>query len=234
MPMRSRAFGRRGVELAIVLIWVGCSTELWPADDLAIATFSVDATPPIGSPIAYTLAERIDDPLSARGIVIFSSEAPIVLCAVDWIGIANGGLDAWRSALADAAGTTVDRVAVHTLHQHDAPRCDFTAESLLAERGLGGKMFDPDFAREAIARASERIRDAVSSARRPVTHVGFGRARVEKIASTRRLLGPDGKVEHVRFSSCKDPEVRALPEGTIDPWLRLVAFFDGDRPIASL
>ena len=40
---------------------------------------------------------------------------PIVLCAVDWIGIANEGHDAFRDALAEAAGTTRDRVAVHTL-----------------------------------------------------------------------------------------------------------------------
>ena len=34
-----------------------------------------------------------------------------------------------------------------------------------------------------------------------VTHLGTGRGRVEGVASNRRILGPDGKVKHVRFSS---------------------------------
>ncbi len=45
------------------------------------------------------------------------------------------------TAIARAAGTSVDRVAVHTLHQHDAPGCDFEANELLASRGLAGAMF---------------------------------------------------------------------------------------------
>ena len=99
---------------------------------VAICTFQVDATPPLGSPLcdaAVPPAKEIVDPLSVRGIVLLGDEQPIVLCAVDWVGIGNGGYDALREALAKAAGTTVDRVAVHTLHQHDAPGCDFEAEA---------------------------------------------------------------------------------------------------------
>ena len=73
-----------------------------------------------------------DDPLEAVGFVLLGAGKPIVLCAVDWIGIANAAYDAWRSALAEAAGTTPDRVSVHTLHQHDAPFVDFAAEDILA------------------------------------------------------------------------------------------------------
>ena len=72
------------------------------AAGLEIATFEVDATPPIGSPLcdaAVPPVSEIVDPLSARGIVILGSGRPIVLCAVDWVGIANGGNDAWRDAL---------------------------------------------------------------------------------------------------------------------------------------
>src|SRR5690606_5801781 len=104
--------------------------------ELRVALFQVDATPPLGSPVAYAPARKIEDPLSARGLVLLGAGKPIVLCAVDWIGIGNEGHDAWRERLAEAAGTTPDRVAVHTLHQHDGPRCDFTAEQLLAAHGL--------------------------------------------------------------------------------------------------
>jgi hypothetical protein len=203
---------------------------------LAIATFQIDATPPLGSPLCgggVAPAEKIIDPLSARGIVLLTDQPPIVLCAVDWVGIGNGGRDEWRRALAEAAGTTSDRVSVHTVHQHDAPGCDFSAEELLAERGLGSAMFNADFARDTIARAAEAARRALADPRR-VTHLGMGKAKVEKVASNRRVLGPDGKVKYVRYSSCRDEAARAAPEGVIDPYVRNLSFWDGDRPIASL
>jgi len=203
---------------------------------LSIATFQVDATPPIGSPLcnaAVEPAKEIVDPLTARGIVLLGSGRPILLCAVDWVGIANGGYDAWRDGLAAAAGTTPDRVAVHTLHQHDAPGCDFEAESVLSAHGLTGTMFPVAFARHTIEQAAKALSDAM---RRPtvVTHVGFGRGRVEKVASTRRVPGADGKVKFIRWSSGNSAEVRAEPDGIIDPDVRLISFWNGERPIAVL
>ncbi|WLD11657.1 hypothetical protein [Planctellipticum variicoloris] len=203
---------------------------------LQIATFQADVTPPIGSPLCnggVAPAKTIDDPLSARGVVLLGKDQPIVLCAVDWVGIANGSHDAWREALADAAGTTTDRVAVHCLHQHDAPGLDSTAEELLAGVGLGGRSFDAVFARLAMQRTATAVRESLPRARK-VTHVGFGQAVVDRVASNRRVLGPDGMVKYVRYSSTTNPEAIAAPEGTIDPLLRLVSFWDGDQPIASL
>ena len=140
--------------LLIVSVFV-FSPSLRAAEPLTIATFQADVTPPIGSPLCDGLvkpAATIVDPLSARGVVLFGEGKPIVLCAVDWVGIGNGGHDAWRAALADAAGTSVDRVVVHTLHQHDAPGCDFTADEILAPHGLSGELFHVVFARQAMTR----------------------------------------------------------------------------------
>src|SRR5437868_6805759 len=81
---------------------------------LRIATFKVDATPPVGSPLcdgAVLPVQTVEDPLSARGLILLGAGEPIVLCAVDWVGVGNAGYDAWRQALADAAGTSVHRVA---------------------------------------------------------------------------------------------------------------------------
>lgn len=221
---------RRFCLAACLLLW--CIRPAASAE-LRVGPFEVDATPPLGSPVAYAPARKIDDPLSARGVVILSNEKPIVLCAVDWIGIGNGGLDAWRDALAQAAGTTRDHVSVHCLHQHDGPRCDFTAEALLAERGLSGEWFSPAFARQTIRKAADAVKQAAANAR-PVTHLGVGKAKVEKVASNRRLLGPDGKVKLMRWSKSTIPEAINAPEGVIDPYLRLVAFYQDDEPIAVL
>src|SRR5690606_5554017 len=111
--------------------------------------------PPMGYAMAYDPVKRIDElTLRCRGIVLIGQDQPIVLCAVDWIGIANEGHDAFRQALAEAAGTSPKRVAVHTLHQHDAPGCDFTAERLIAEHQIQGyNRYDGTFHREVIQRA---------------------------------------------------------------------------------
>src|SRR5262249_54966631 len=68
----------------------------------------------------------------------------------------------------------------------------------------------------------------------PFTHVGIGRAKIEQVASNRRIVGEDGKVKATRTSATKDPKVRAEPEGLIDPWLKTLSFWGDDKPLAAL
>ncbi|QEH38047.1 hypothetical protein OJF2_66430 [Aquisphaera giovannonii] len=218
---------------AMAAILVAGNAAALASDGLRAAVFAVDASPPIGSPMAYNPTLEVQLPLSCRGVVLAGAGDPIVLCAVDWIGIGNDGQVEFRRALADATGTSPDRVRVHTLHQHDAPHCDFSADRLLAEQGINGEVFDSGFNRRVIARAAEAVRSAMK-ATRPVTHLGLGEAEVDKVASTRRILGPDGKVQHVRYTACKDPKVRDMPVGTIDPKLKMISLWDGDAPIVAL
>ena len=198
-----------------------------------IGVFDVDASPPVGSPLAYDPTTQVLSPLSCRGVILLGDEKPVVLCAVDWIGIANEGQTEFRSALAKAAGTTPQRVAVHTLHQHDAPKCDFSADLLLAQYGINQNLYDVVFARDVIRRAASAVAQAIRSAQ-PVTHVGLGEGIVEKVASNRRILGPDGKVKHVRWTATSDPAIRAMPVGTIDPVLKMISFWRADQPVVVL
>ncbi len=59
--------------------------------------------------------------LRAKGIVLSGPGEPVVLVSLDWLGIANDCYDEFKRSLARAAGTTPERVAVHVVHQHDAP-----------------------------------------------------------------------------------------------------------------
>ena len=61
------------------------------AEPLKVGVFAVDASPPIGSPLAYDPTKGVAHPLSCRGVVLVGEGRPVVLCAVDWIGIANDG-----------------------------------------------------------------------------------------------------------------------------------------------
>jgi hypothetical protein len=200
-----------------------------------LAAFDVDATPPLGSAMAYDPVRRLDElTLRCRGIALLTADKPIVLCAVDWIGIANEGHDAFRDALAEAAATTRDRVAVHTLHQHDAPGCDFTAERMVRELGLTSYgRFEGTFHRRVIQRAADALRSALSTAQ-PVTHYGWGVAEVKEVASNRRIPGADGRIRATRYTATKDPALRAEPEGVVDPQVSLLSFWNGDRPLAVL
>ncbi len=213
--------------------WV--SGEEQKADAIRIATFDINATPPVGSAMAYDIVKRVDElSLRCRGIVVMGADKPIVLCAADWIGIGNGGHDSFREALAEAAGTTRDRVAVHTLHQHDAPVCDFTAERIIREMGLShlGR-YHGDFQRQIIQRTAKAVQASMSSSQ-TVTDYGWGVADVEKVASNRRLIGTDGKVRATRWTTTTDPDLRAAPEGIIDPQVSLLSFWNGDEPLAVL
>lgn len=203
-------------------------------NSLRISTFDVDATPPPGSWLTYdSLKGTWDLALRAKGIVLMGSGLPIVLCCVDWIGIANEGHDEFRKSLALAAGTTIERVAVQTLHQHDAPTCDFGAEEYLLKNGLNPIGFRSSFQREVIRRLSAALKNSLDDAK-AVTHFGYGTAEVEKLASNRRILGPDGKILYTRTSATKDSIIRNVPEGLIDPQVSLISFWNKEIPLAVL
>ena len=204
------------------------------AQELKLATFDLDATPPRGSRMTYDpLKEAGELTLRCRGLVLTGMDQPVVLCAVDWIGIANSAHDAFREALAEAAGTTPERVAVHALHQHDAPLADFAAAEILRSKGRDFAVFDELYTRELIARAAQSVRDGMKVAQ-PVTHAGHGAAEVKEVASNRRIYGPDGKVRTFRATATKDPAVRAEPVGTIDPEVSVIGFWNGAQPLAVL
>ncbi len=171
--------------------------------------------------------------MSARGVIIFSAEKPVVICAVDWIGISNESQDIWKAAIAKAASTTPDRVSVHALHQHDGVKCDDTVEKILKEYGLETSLFDRAFLENAVARVAAGVQNAARQSK-PVTHIGFGEAKVEKVASNRRLMGADGKVARVRWSSATDSVSINAPEGLIDPWLKSVSLWNENEPLVVL
>ena len=207
-----------------------------PNDKLRLATFSADVTPPMGHPCmggGIAPASRIDDRLGAHGIVLLGSGEPIVLVAVDWCEIRNDAYDRWRQALAVAAGTTPVRVLVASVHQHDTPVADLTAERLLEDAKLKGRICDTTFHERAVQEVARALGAGLAGAR-PITHLGMGEARVEQVASNRRFVDSAGRLRFDRTSASRDAEAHRGDEGTIDPLLKTLSFFDGDTPLAAL
>ena len=203
---------------------------------LQIAVFSEDVTCPIGHPCmggGIAVAQKVEDPLLARGFVLFGKADPIVVVAVDWCEIRNEAFEVWRDRLAEAAHTVPARVIVASIHQHDAPIADFEAQRLLEKHSSPGAICQIDFVASAIDRVARAVGEALKSPQ-PVTHLGLGQARVERVASNRRWIGPDGKPQFGRGSYVSDNKAREAPEGTIDPFLKTISFWNGKRPVAAL
>ena len=204
---------------------------------VSISTFQSDITPPIGHPLCagwYPPAEKIGDPLSAQGIILVGEgESPVVLCALDWAELSNHEYNRWRADLAAAAGTEADRVAVHCVHQHDTPWPDREAQDLLDEHGCPDVIMAGDFCEQARANTAAAVAAALDGLQ-PCTHISTGEARVDRIASNRRVMGDDGKVYKVRYTKTQDPELHAAPEGVIDPMMKTIGFWNGDKKIIAL
>ncbi len=205
--------------------------------EFEIATFRCDVTPPLGHSLLggwIPPALAIDDALEAIGYVLFGAGTPIVVCALDWAGLMNDAHLAWRQVLAIAAGTTPDRVAVHCVHQHNTPFVCPEANAVVAQYPDLPAMYEVDFFDRCLARVQAAVTAAMTQ-RESVCQVSHGHARVEQVASNRRIDRTDaGVIREMRLSSCTDPRLIALPEGTIDPLLHTIAFHgrDGRQRVA--
>ena len=202
-----------------------------------LASFSADVTIPLGHRcmgLLPTKSKKIVDPLFAHGFVLLGEDDPIVFVSVDWCEIRNGAYDRWREVLAKAAGTKPERVLVSSIHQHDAPLSDIGAENLLARVGLSGELFDFQFHEKTVQRMADALKDSLQDAK-PVTHLGTGQAKVEKVASNRRVVYPDGRVTFGRGSNSGGSEfLRNADDGEIDPWLKTLSFWNGKQPLLAM
>jgi hypothetical protein len=205
------------------------------AEGPRIATFRVDVTPPLGSPLVGGWVPplvAVDDPLWAKGIVLEDRGQRYVLCALDYCELRNSSHTFFREQLAAAAGTEPSRVAVQSLHQHTAPLIDEPAQALLDATTQPLPSADVPHFRKAVAETAAAVRLAVEHLE-PFDGLAVGTADVERFASSRRVMDADGKIL-IRYSSTKDPDLQAAPEGLVDRKLRTITFLGGRRPLARL
>lgn len=223
--------------LLVPMVLFACASHpAWgqPAPQLRVATFSCDVTPPPGGhPLIWvTPVKTVEDPLLAKGIILDDGQKRYVLCAVDWCGLCNSSHDLFRRKLAGAVETDVARVEVHCVHQHTAPYTDGDAQRLLAHEANLPTYVDFEFLEQLTDRLAASAKAALAHFE-PFDRVGTGQAKVDRVASSRRIPVAGGKVRS-RMSASKDPAVRALPEGLIDPLLRTVTLARGERPLVRL
>jgi hypothetical protein len=203
-----------------------------PPPPLRVATFTADVTLPIGHWLYLRPLETVEHPLMAKGVVIEDRGRRHVLCALDWCTLRNAGHALFQTKIATAVGTQPQYVAVHCVHLHTAPSVDDDAQRLLNAQKDPPQRIDL----KVLDQLGSRVAAAAGEACKHLQvfdTVGLGTARVDRVASCRRVPGPDGKIL-TRWSSCKDPKLRAMPEGPIDPILRTITLAAGNRPLVRM
>ncbi len=203
---------------------------------VTLSSFVAEITPPLGHPLmggGVAPAKEIEDPLFAHGFVLQGVGKPVAFVSLDWCEVRNGAYDLFRTKLAKAIGTEPVRVMLSSIHQHDTPIADLEAQQLLEKHKAKGAVCDLAFLEKAVGRVAEAARESLKEAQR-VTHVGTGEGKVEKLASNRRYFDADGKVRYNRMSATRDPKIRDGEEGTIDPFVKTLSFWNGDTALLGL
>lgn len=191
---------------------------------LRVASFQCNVTPSLGTPWypSYKPLDTIEHPLLAKGVIIESEKQRYVLCAIDWCEIANSSYYRLCELIARTAKTESNAVFIHTVHQHTAPMCDEDAFDIIATLPNPPPYPKKEVFEEIFKRIAYSIESALTKLT-PCNSIEIGSAKVEKVASNRRISMPDGKIL-TRSSSCKDPKLIEAEEGLIDPYLRTLSF----------
>ena len=223
----------RGLFLGMVICLAalgGFPTE--SAAELRVATFQCDATPPIGHWLYAFPLKTVEDPLLAKGVILEEDGVRHVLSAIDWCVLSGGAHTLLRQKMAEGAATDLANVTIHCVHVHTAPIIDTDAKRLLGEVKNPPKYYDPAFLDRVANDLEDAVRGAV--ARLEVCdRIGLSQAEVERVASNRRIM-VDGKVVWRGSSGGRNPKLAALPEGTIDPFLKTITFARGDKPLVRM
>ena len=239
IPQPRREFLQQSVAAATVwtLLPDSLKADKQTGQSLKLGSFTLDVTPPQGHSLCGGWIKPVvgvTDGLEAHGIVLLGAGKPIVLCAVDWTGILNEAHILWRTEIANAVDTTPERVAVHCVHQHNAPFACLEAERIIQAEGDLPHIVDVDYFHDCLKRAAAAAKACLRDLQ-PVTHIGKGKSRIDRVASNRRIYRDEnGVVKAMRSSSCKDPKLRAMAEGTIDPMLKTIAFYNGDQKLVAI
>ncbi len=171
------------------------SAEAADAAPLRVATFECDATPPLGSWLYTEPLATVEHPLLAKGIVL-DDGAQRVRARGDRL-VRAGRFDA------SAAAKATRRSRRHGRRPRHGPMCPPTHRPRLRRRRLGSRPAKEGPARGLQSELRHRNRQpagqgdsrTVLANLQPVDRIGTGQAKVERVASSRRIPLPDGKVQ---------------------------------------
>jgi hypothetical protein len=182
-------------------------------------------TPPLGTPCALGLEDElvaVFDDLFVRAVWLQVEEQGALILAADIIGLDLGDSDEFIAHVASETSVAPDRIILHATHTHQTACTHWEVAQPLEAYGLADQHSSPEFkallgggfvraARQAMANAAE-------------SRMAYLEVPVVGIASNRRVP-LEGQSDKVIFRESRpSAELRARPEGMIDPLLRMVPF----------
>jgi hypothetical protein len=182
-------------------------------------------TPTLGTPCALGLEDElvaVFDDLFVRAVWLQVEDQGALIIAGDIIGLDPGDCDEFIARIASETSVAPDRIVLHATHTHQTASAHWEMAKPLEAYGLAEQHSSPEFkallsggfvraARQAIANAAE-------------SRMSYRQIPVVGIASNRRVP-VDAQGNKVVFRESRpSAELRAMPEGVIDPLLRMVLF----------
>ncbi|PCJ60960.1 MAG: hypothetical protein COA79_07840 [Planctomycetota bacterium] len=195
-----------------------------------IKTFKINITPPIGNVLCGGLhgpSKYKETDLHFRGVILTFDEKPIVIGALDFCLLDNESHAQMTKTIADAAGTDLEKVSVHTVHQHDVPLVDEWTHKLLDKYDV--HLSDWNYWEEVLKNTDQAIRKLSSEAGTEITHYNISKSKVFQFASNRRIKTKNGM--QWRATKCQDKKLKSYATGKIDPYLRQCSFYDTNQEL---
>jgi putative membrane-bound dehydrogenase-like protein len=233
-----RLFSRIQYVVMLIVALVGASAPVFAQSKILAGAASVDVTPTIlpviqNGGFIEARADRVEDPLHARCIVLDDGSTRIALVVVDSCMIPRELCDTVKKGASQQTGIAKDRIMISATHTHSAPsvmdhclgsRADPVYPPLLAERIT-----------HSITQANSRLAPARLGWTR-IDASGFTACRRWITRPDRMLEDPFGNrsVRAMMHPGYQNPDYVG-PSGPVDPWLSLLSIQTADgQPLAVL
>jgi hypothetical protein len=182
-----------------------------------------DITPALGTPCALGLDDElveVFDPLYVRAVWLGLGERTVLILTADVIGVNGDDADEFAALVEKSVGVPARDILITSTHTHQTANSRWGVGRLLRPFGLEEKFvslkFKDRYVEGLLSAAGQAKASAVPS------EMAYSEFPVTDIASNRRIPVEGGKVV---FRSSRPPaDMRAKPEGKIDPLLRAVLF----------
>lgn len=226
------------LSLLLVAAWIGLpqAASSQDAAPLKAGAAAVDVSPkefPVNLPggFAGNPADKANDPLHSRALVLQSGDTTVALVVVDNLGVAPEVIEAAKEIASQKTGIPVNRMLVSSTHTHSAPSSN-------VQEGPAPAVAYRKVLLEGIAKS---IVDA-HAALRPAKAGAAMHQLPEEVFNRRWYLKPGkmplnpfGELDTVKMNPGTNPEVLDRPAGPTDPDITILSVQDErGRPLALL
>jgi hypothetical protein len=194
---------------------------------------AADITPEPGMFTSLAIGRPIDKivtPLKAKVCLLHDGNQATVIVSVDTTSLYSCAIADIRRVVSESIGASMERIVVLSSHTHSSPFLHHAAQSYLAGRNL--HFLDSGYYHNVLLQVRKAAGEAAD--RQAPVRILRSSGTVGQVACNRRVTLPNGTIG-VRYGRGVLEELRAYPDGIIDPEVQCVWFTDlSGRTVGSL